>query len=831
MELLSNRRKVRLYREPIWRKPWLVRLVVIVFVLTVLGAVGTIIALKPFYDKAQTFDLDKIDDLPVASVIFDRNGVEIGRIYEEENRELVSLDEVPYHLIQALVAAEDSRFFEHKGVDYVGIVRAVWLNFKARSTTQGASTVTQQLARNAFDLRERSIKRKLVEAFLANRIEQNFTKQKILELYLNRIFFGPSAYGIRSAARVYFSKHPRELTKEECATICGLIKSPVRLSPLRNPNDSLKSRNYVLDRMFEENMITADELEELKAKPLVTNPDNAVTRYPFVYEEIRTKLLDLLPDEEVARGGFQIYTTLDAGLQKVAQESLRRQLDKVEKMEGYAGQTYADYQRGLKAAKEASRNGDKSKPVVVPKPEYLQGSVLVIDNRSGGILTMVGGRDYTDNKFNIALRSQRAAGTGFLPFVYAAAFADGLYPGARVADEPLDANRVMIGGLVGILGEWGVESRENVHQGMIPARRALALSKLGATFRVGERVGLARIVALARACGMAIPAAKEKFPATMLGQAETTLGEYCLAYTTFANGGKRPRQLQLIRRVLDSEGTEILRVNAEADTLVDALDPVAASQVWSAMRDALDIGTGSRARKEYGLSEGEFVGKTSTAYNFTDNWFIGSSDKLTCGVWCGFDRPKGIFEGAFSNETILPVWVDMMNAAARTWKPATPAPPPAAKKLEICRLSGQPAGDFCYDVVPDPKGGKPQLVRTTHAEYVKLGTVVDGRCELHQKDSELVASLLGVTDNILEAAPASTVAINAIVPTAPVLMGEDPYGAINTPGMAAVNTPAAAQVLRPRVIGEEEAPGEVPQEAPPVPSPLPRPGRLALTDD
>ena len=343
MELLSNRRKVRLYREPFWRKRWLQLCVLWGAVAAVVGVLGVIVALKPFYDKAQSFDLELIDDLPVASVIYDRSGVEIGRIYDEENRELVTLDDVPFHLIQTLVAAEDSRFFEHKGVDFVGIIRAVWLNFKAGSTTQGASTITQQLARNAFDLREKSIKRKLTEAFLAHRIEQNFTKQKILELYLNRIFFGPSAYGIRSAARVYFSKRPLDLTIEECATICGLIKSPVRLSPLRNPADSLKARNYVLDRMGEEGMLTLAELEELKAKPLVTNPDSVVTRYPYVYEEIRTSLLDLLPEEEVARGGFHIYTTLDSGLQKVAQESLRRHLDEVEKREGFPGQTYAQF--------------------------------------------------------------------------------------------------------------------------------------------------------------------------------------------------------------------------------------------------------------------------------------------------------------------------------------------------------------------------------------------------------------------------------------------------------------------------------------------------------
>lgn len=823
MELLTNRRKVRLYRQPFWRKRWFVMLFVWGSVAAVAGILLALILIRPYYEEAQKFDLSKIDDLQIASVIYDRNGTEIGRIYEDENRELVTLNEVPMHLVDALVAVEDSRFYEHKGVDYLGIARAVLLNLKAGATTQGASTITQQLARNAFDLKQRSIQRKLTEAFLAHRIEQSFTKQKILELYLNRIFFGPGAYGIRSASRVYFSKRPIDLTVEEAATICGLIKSPVRLSPLRNPTDSLSARNYVLDRMLDEGKLTPAEHAASRIKPLITKPDTAVTRYPYAYEEIRTRLLEELPEEEVARGGFHIYTTLDSDLQRVAQESLRRQLDKVEQRPQYAGQTYTAFGEAEKKAR-----AEKQPP---PRPDYLQGSVLLVDNKTGGILCMVGGRDYADNKFNIALRSRRAAGTGFLPFVYAAAFADGLYPGTRVDDAPIDANRVMIGGLVGILGEWGVESNANFHRGMMPARQALAQSKLAATFRVGERVGLARVVALARACGIGITPERERMPATMLGQSETTLGEYCLAYTTFPNGGRRPKQLHLIRRVLNQEGEVVLGDKSDPQPTVDALDPIAAHQTWSAMREALDHGTGAKARQEYGLVEGPFAGKTSTAYNFTDNWFIGSSDKLTCGVWCGFNNPRMIYEGAFSNETILPVWVDVMNAAARTWKPMPPPPPPDARRVEICRVSGQPAGDYCYDLVPDPKGGKARLVRTAYEEYVKPGTRIDGRCELHQKDSDLVAGLLGATE-IADGDPTPDVALNAVIPEVPVLVGVDPYGAIQAPAQRATGPKEATPVLVPRVVGEDGA--EVPAPAPEdafTSFPLPRPGRLELNDE
>lgn len=823
MELLTNRRKVRLYRQPFWRKRWFLMLFVWGAVAAVAMVLLGLILIRPYYEEAQTYDLSKIDDLQIASVIYDRNGTEIGRIYEDENRELVTLNEVPMHLVDALVSVEDSRFYQHKGVDYVGIIRAVFLNLKAGETTQGASTITQQLARNAYDLKQRSIKRKLVEAFLAHRIEQNFTKQKILELYLNRIFFGPSAYGIRSASRVYFSKRPVDLTVEEAATICGLIKSPVRLSPLRNPEGSLTARNYVLDRMLEEGKLSAPDHATCKAKPLVTNPDTAITRYPYAYEEIRTRLLEELPEEEVARGGFHIYTTLDSDLQRVAQQSLRRQLDKVEQRPEYAGQTYAAFGEA-----ETLARANQQEP---PRPDYLQGSVLVVDNKTGGILCMVGGRDYADNKFNIALRSRRAAGTGFLPFVYAAAFADGLYPGTRVDDAPLDANRVMIGGLVGILGEWGVETSANFHRGLMPARQALAQSKLAATFRVGLKVGLPKIVALARASGIGFSPERERMPATMLGQSETTLGEYCLAYTTFPNGGRRPKELHLIRRVVNQDGEIVLADKSTPEPTVTAMDPIAAHQTWTALRDALDTGTGAKARGDYGLVGGPFAGKTSTAYNFTDNWFIGSSDKLTCGVWCGFINPKMIFAGAFSSDTILPVWVDVMNAAAQTWKPMPPPPPADARRVEICRLSGQPAGDYCYDMVPDSKGGKPRLVRAAYDEYVRPGTEIEGRCELHQKDSDLVAGLLSAAE-LKDSESAPDLSLNAIIPEVPLLVGVDPYGSLQSPVQRATGPQEATPVMVPRVIGEDG------QEVPAVEKadeflsfPLPRPERLELTDE
>lgn len=817
MDLLSNRRKIHLYREPFWRRRWFRWGLASVTMLTVGGTIGALLFLKPFYDRAQEFDLRLIDDLPVASVIYDRHGEEIGRIFDDENRELVTLDDVPFHLVQALMAAEDSRYFEHQGVDYIGITRAVFLNLKAGETTQGASTITQQLARNAYGLTERSVNRKLTEAFLARRIERHFTKQEILELYLNRIFFGPGAYGVRSAARRYFGKDPRDLSIEECATICGLIKSPVRLSPLRNPEESLKARNYVLDRMREEGMITLEDLDDLQAKPLVTHPDPLVTRYPYVYEEVRGRLMEMLPEEEVKRGGFHIYTTVDAGLQRVAEQSLRRSLDAVEERVEYQGQTYAEYER---IRQEAVEKGEDP-----PLPRYLQGAVLTIDNSTGGILAMVGGRDYAHSKFNAALQARRASGTGFLPFLYAAAFENGANPTTEVADDPMDANRVMIGGLVGILGEWGVESSVNVHEGAIPARRALANSKLGASFRLGQTAGLGKIVDLARRAGIRITDEKARLPATMLGQAETTLGEYCLAYTIFPGQGRRPPGLQLIRRVVDADGKEVLRIDPRSEQLVEVIDPLTAFQTWSCLVDALEVGTGAKARARYGLEGGPFAGKTSTSYGFTDNWFLGGSAKVTTGVWCGFNRPESIFDGAFSNDTVLPAWVEVMEAVSEDREPVPLPPPSQAKRVEMCRLSGKPAGEYCYDRVPDPAGGKPTFVRSTYFEHLRPGTTVEGVCDRHQRDSDLLAEIFsGEEADVPEEAPGFVA--EAVIPTAPILLGKDPYQSeVPVAAVEEEEIPEGRPVAKPRVVDGDQGAQQDRLAT------LPRPGRLALEED
>ncbi len=815
---LRNRRNVRLYRKRFYRKRWFVYSVATAVVCAVFGVLAVLLFLRPYFERAQQFDLSLINELEVASVIYDRHGREVGRLFEDENRELVDLDDVPRHLIEALLSAEDSRFYRHSGVDFLGIARAAYLNFRAGGVTQGASTITQQLARNAFDLREDSMDRKLVEAFLANRIEQQFTKPQILEMYLNRIFFGPGAYGIRSASRRYFGKEPRDLTIEESATICGLIKSPVRLSPLRNPEASLRARNHVLNRMRIDGFITPDQYAELIAKPIVTRPDPLVTRYPYAYEEIRMRLLEVLDEVEVKRGGFHIFTTLDAGLQRSAEEVLREQLARVEAFPQYEGQTLEEYERIVVQA--------RAEGSPVPTPTYLQGAALVIDNETGGVLAMVGGRNYAHSQFNIAMRARRAAGTGFLPFLHAAAYSHGAHPGTPVLDEPIDNNRVMIGGLVGILGEWGAEDPSHLHEMReIPARQALSGSKLAASFRLAESVGRQRVIELARRAGFRLSEEQARRPATVLGQFEATLAEYCLAYSAFPGGGERPERLQLIRRVLDRDGREIFRAGSETPR-VRVMDGIAAHQTWTGLRETLESGTAAEAWAQFDLIAGDIGGQTSTSYGFTDNWFVGSSDKVTVGVWCGFIRPRAIFEGAFSRETVMPAWVGIMNEVAVDWPPAPLPPPEGAVRVAICRVSGLPATDYCYDRVPMSDGGV-RFVSTAREEYFRPGMEPEGSCGVHRRDSDLLATLMQRQRSV---APTETegptrAQAEAVVPQAPLLIGVDPYQSLQ-PVLARPEeeqVQAALPVMRARAVGDLPGEGERLQ--------LPRPGRVPLLED
>jgi 1A family penicillin-binding protein len=738
--------------------------------------------------QAKTFDLSKLEQMESASVILDRNGKIFGQIYVE-NRETVPYDQLPPDLVNAVIAVEDAKFYQHHGYDLFGIIRAALKNLTAGHVRQGASTITQQLARNSFSLKEKTFRRKLLEIFLARRIEDNFGKQKIVELYLNRIYFGGGLYGAEAASRGYFGKAAREMSLAECATLAGLIKSPNRLSPWTDRATSREARDYALDRMGDLGFISREQYGNARGQEIVVGSRQNAQGQTYAVDYIRQQVIAAVGWDRAINEGYRIRTTIDVDIQKVAEDSLRTNLERIEQRPDYNHQTYAQYAGSFRKAKA---NGKISEQ---PAPEYLQGAVIGLDNATGDILALVGGRDFEHNQYDRALQARRPAGTAMLPFVYAAAFEKGMYPGSLVEDSPLDNRAVMIGGTTGILGEWGPETAENRYEGAMTARQALAKSKNGATVRIGMDAGVDAVLQLCAAAG--IHSLLRPYPATFLGSSEVTLAELALAYTIFPNGGWRPNVSHILERIEEKDGTLVWDAKRESIRKI-VIRPETAYEVHSCLVDALESGTGKAAFTQFGLKKIPAAGKTGTAYDFTDALFAGYDSNFTCAVWAGFDKPQKIYRGAFGRELALPVWVDIMNAAAQRYPPSEIKQPTSTsgglKQVEICSRSGLLATDKCYDTVKTANGGTVQR-RTTYMEIGTQSQVPTEPCNVHGEPRarlarEFPASDLPRASLAVDVSEVTPIAIKS--PT--LLVDKDPYNSLRPtlkPEPAPQPTPAA----------------------------------------
>ena len=661
--------------------------------------------------KADAFDLNKIQKMESASVILDRNGVQIGKIFIQ-NRLPIPFEQIPKEMVNAVVAEEDNRFFDHHGVDYYGVLRAAISNWHQGRVKQGASTVTQQLARNSFDLHERSYKRKLLEMFLAQRIEDHLSKEKIMELYLNRVYFGSGLYGIEAAARGYFGKPAKDLTAGECAMLAGLLKSPNALSPWNNPKGARKVRDFVLTRMREMRLISREEYEGAVELNLSVRKRTNPNRVSYAIDLVRQQAIAALGFDQAMNEGVRIRTTYDARLLQAAERSLRTRLEAVEKQPGYAHLTYARYRELNQKAEEAAQRGE---PVTMPAPPYLQGAVLAVDNATGGILALAGGRDFLHSEYNRAVQGRRPPGTLFTPFVAAAAYAKGIFPGEPVDDACLDNHFVMIGGDNGILGEWGVERADNEYEGPMPSSEAVSRGKNAAVVRLGFRTGLEDLGKLCTAAGIRAPL--RDVANAYLGSSEMSLDELTLAYMSFPGKGTRPAKLFTITSITDPEGGVLYE---NTPSRVPVMDPEPAWQVHEILHDAL-FKTCSQSAASAGITtNAPLAGKPGTAYDFTDSWFVGYDSAVTCGVWVGFDKPSKIYRGAFGKDLALPIWADVMNASFASFPPV-PLPMPAGlQKVDVCRASGLLLAEGCAK----EKG----LISTQYATQAEMPSQ---QCDVH----------------------------------------------------------------------------------------------------
>lgn len=723
---------------------------------------------KVYRERAAGYDLGRINDLEIPSLILDRNGQEIGRFFVQ-NRSVVSIDKVPQVFINALMAGEDSRFESHSGVDWIGILRA--LKFNAQGATQGASTITQQLARNAYNLKEEallrkesSIQRKLVEAFLAMRIEEKYTKRQILEFYLNRIYFGSGFYGIRSASLGYYGKEPMDLEAGECASLVTLIKNPNRRSPLNNPGINRDGRNYVLMRMNDEGMISDEVYEEMVRKPLGLNPKPLRRGTSHLYERVADAVGAALGEDALSSGGFTVRTTILAEAQRAAETALRESLRRAESRPGYAHEKH-DPQRKL-----------TEKPA-----NFLQGAVLMIDHGTGEVLAHVGGRDYSQVPYDFIELGKRPLGTAFFPFIYAAGFENGMTPVTMTEDDPMDNRSVMVGGLEGILGEWGMELASPVYEGKITLRRAFEQSKIAATVRLADRIGLKRVVDEAVDFGFPFGKA-ELLPRLGVGFEEASLKQAVRAVSVFPRGGKLPpKELVYIDRVENPKGQTVYRRPRPAvGELAKVIDPATAWQIHSMMAGSLYRGS-SKGILE-GLAEKPFqgAGKGGATHDFGDCWFMGYNARVSCAVWTGFLTPGNgaIYSGAFSRDLTMPVWTAAMNAATPSFGGGKIEMPSNIIELPVCTVSGERATQFCHDYAEDPTTGVVKSHSTAVGEYFRRGTDKFSFCSQH---SGAGADVISPEHAILNLPALDAVPLR---PKAAVLLGDDPYHA-EVPGALA----------------------------------------------
>lgn len=770
-------------RRRAWR--WLLLLPLLLILLgAAAGAVVVLSARSEFLILAGQFDLSRLERMESASLIYDRKGDLMGKIFIQ-NRDPVPYEKLSPWLVKAVVAAEDQRFWEHTGVDYWGIVRAAQANWTAGRIRQGASTVTQQLARNSFDLKERTYRRKLLEMALAVQIEKKFPKEKIMEMYLNRVYFGGGLYGAEAAARGYFGVSAAELTASQAATLAGLLKSPNSLSPWANPAGARENRDIVLRQMRDMGFLTGLEYQKAVADQLVIRERPSPVKESYALDHIRQQAIASLGFERAMNGGFRIYTTIDAEMQRVAERALQRRLAEVEKRPGYANETFEDFRRRYDA-RPPKPGASNTMP-----PTYLQGAVLVLDNLSGGIVVMVGGRDFRHSEYNRSVQGRRPLGTAFVPLLYAAAFEKGVFPGAVVQDWALDNRLVGIGGSSGVLGEWGVERADNEYEGEVTVRDAFVRGKNAAVVRVGFKTGLDALGKLTKDAGIGSPL--RPFANAYLGSSEFTLEESTLAYTLFPGGGSRPARTHIIDRIDDGEGDTIYRRTEERKEVVSA---ATAWQVHSLMTDALARGTASKAMTDYGLAVAGAAGKTGTSYGFTDLWFLGYDEKLTCGVWMGFDKPQQIFRGAFSRDLALPVWVDVMNASRGDFPSSPLKAPVTVEQVQVCRLSGDLATDKCIEKIRRPDGTE-VTESTAYTEYARIGKAPTAACPLHSGGPQSYVKEFSEEEWPRAAAAIDLSKIRPVdVSSLPVVGAADPYQSVSPASMGgmAAEMPVAEAV-------------------------------------
>jgi penicillin-binding protein 1A len=642
-----------------------------------------------------------------------------GRLITElglERRTVIRLEDTPWHLRQAFISVEDKRFYQHHGIDYSRVLGAVRANVLAMSFREGFSTITMQLARNVFPdriTRERrgfpGLVRKLKEMWVARELERTFSKDRILELYLNQINLGAGAYGVEAASLRYFGKSARNLNVAESALLAALPRRPTSYNPRRYPARAVARRNLVIELMRRQGFLTDEQAEEWKAYPLdLSSRQDYGDVAPYFVEWVR-QTLDARFGRDLYERGLRIYTTLDIDMQQAAERALEAQLEAIENgtYGRFPHRTFAQY------VARGERNGEENRGPFSP---YLQGAMVAMDAETGEIRAMVGGRDFDDSKFNRATQALRQPGSTFKLFVYSAALRAGHSPNEVLDDAPISLP--MADGTV-----WEPQNfEEGEFRGAMTLRRALAGSINLVAIRLGLELGVAPVVEEARRYGLTSPV--PAVPSIFIGSASVIPLELVAAFTAPATLGIRAAPIG-IRRVEDADGTVLWQPRQRRERI---MPPDQAFVLNDMLRDVVRAGTAMSAVRGAGFTV-PAGGKTGTTNDYTDVWFVGFTRELVAGFWIGFDLPQTIKSGAQGGRLAAPAWTTFMREVyerrpspgewtrpgglvtreidTQSGRLATQNCPAASRRWEVFTPSSVPV-DYCpLHPGPEPKPQRP----------------------------------------------------------------------------------------------------------------------------
>ena len=625
---------------------------------------------------------------PLSTRLYDVHNRLIKELYIQK-RVPVPLDSIPPYAIQATISVEDKDFFKHYGIDFKRIVKSIIVDIIKHRYAQGASTITQQLARNLFLTPKKSITRKLREALLALMIERYYSKEEILNMYMNQIYYGNGNYGIEAASEYYFGKPVSQLSINESALLAGLPRGPGYYSPFKYPKRAKRRRNVVLNAMERAGYLDSNTVQILKQEPIeVVKREEKKKIGPYFIQEVIKKLNRLFGKEYLTMGGYTVYTTMDMDMQSVADSVVETGCKRAERI--------------FKLTPKDSFSDSTINPLNIP---YIEGALVAIAPHSGGIRALVGGRNFKHSKFNRATMARRQAGSSFKIFLYTAAIDNGYSPSNMILDAPIVEE---IQGKI-----YAPANYDSTFLGKISLRKALALSRNLASLRLIKQVGVFTTIDYAHKMGIKSPL--KPVLSLPLGTCGVTPLEMANGYATIANYGVRisPYYIDSIK---DRNGN---LVYTHLPIRERVLSPATSYIMIDMMKSVFNHGTAYGARRMGFRCPA--AGKTGTTDNYTDAWFVGFVPDLIISTWMGYDTPKRIGKGATGARIALPVWVNFMKGIGDTTNQDFPVPDGVVKKY-VCTASGLLPTKYCPRVRQEVflRGNEPEKYCNIHSPHPKI---------------------------------------------------------------------------------------------------------------